>query len=301
MKLFSCPKPVIAAAMNQVSDVKLATAVSQAGAQPSMTVFNYQRQDLWTVDLERLCQDLERFRDQTNGSQLILSLGEMNLQDHGLLELIEHSKVSHIELIFQSNILNMSQVSPELDRLRQAGVEVLGKSLGFYQLKLLETRFPGCFSGWIVKNSQAAGRISYETRDFEKDLTKTLDRFPDLVISASGGVGTAEQVKHYLDLGCDSVCLGTVFAASQESCLSLEAKNSMIRANSQDLVKFTTSNQQALFFSKIVVDDYNHTDSLKKGITTGDQGHIFAGTAIDHVKQIRTVQEILDDLTRLIS
>ena len=69
----------------------------------------------------------------------------------------------------------------------------------------------------------------------------------------------------------------------------------MVDANSQSLTKLNTS-QRALVIGE-VSNDANHQQSLNAGIA-GQGGLVYAGSAIDHVTEIRTVKQVVDYLTQ---
>jgi NAD(P)H-dependent flavin oxidoreductase YrpB (nitropropane dioxygenase family) len=87
-------------------------------------------------------------------------------------------------------------------------------------------------------------------------------------------------------------------AASKESVLTPEVKNAMINATWNDIVTLDDRlKQNALVFSQVVSKDVNNTFSLTTGISSkADQGHIFAGAGIDHIKEIKPMKQIIEEL-----
>jgi len=150
----------------------------------------------------------------------------------------------------------------------------------------------------FLKGNDGAGRPGTEPTKVLFDRARVM--YPQHKFVPVGGIGTAEQVKYYVENGAVAVAVGTLLAASQESCLSLGTKQAMISATSKDLMHLDKNfMQKALPFKKYLEDDdINHSQSLKFGIATnGTTGHIFAGNGIDHIDEIKSVKEIVTNLS----
>ena len=97
-----------------------------------------------------------------------------------------------------------------------------------------------------------------------------------------------------MGMGCIGVAIGTLFAASEESCISKETKLKMIESSSNEIKRLDSGAQQnAIIFSRIEEDDFNNTNSLNMGMKDPTNGHIFAGKGIDHIKSILPVKDIV--------
>jgi NAD(P)H-dependent flavin oxidoreductase YrpB (nitropropane dioxygenase family) len=114
----------------------------------------------------------------------------------------------------------------------------------------------------------------------------------------SGGISRPRDVKKYLNMGCVAVAVGTLLAASEESCVSIETKKQMIQSTYENVVRLKNARQNALVFSETSTDDDNNTQSLIKGIASPNEGHIFAGKAINEITSIKPVKDIVEDLIR---
>ena len=90
--------PIVAMAMNRLSDVKLACAVEQAGAIPSLSVYNYYT-DPKTWDVAWLRRELETYMKITNGANIMLSVGIKELLDPNIQQVIKDYRIKLIELI----------------------------------------------------------------------------------------------------------------------------------------------------------------------------------------------------------
>lgn len=290
MKFLPSRWPIMCAVMNSVSDLALASAVSAAGAMPSLLI-KWQTHDV-------LHDQLKEFVRLNGHGNCVLQLGYKDLADDVVLSLVEQYKISHVELFGLLGVPNhkmqdefntvMSQpkYSNGYQRLKNNSriltrifTPSLGQGIDAYALKGAES---GGFSGAISV----------------KDLfLQQQQQTPDIPLIPYGGVGTPEHVAWYIKHGAAGVAVGTLFAAAQESCLSQETKLSMVNASSNDLQKFNTS-QRALVLGDVSGDRTpNRQASLDQGIA-GQGGLVYAGSAIDYVTEIKTVKQVVDYLTQ---
>lgn len=289
MKSINSKYPLLCTPMNQVSDINLAIAVSKAGAYPSLSIFNYEG-DNEKIDLVELRKDLERFQNETGSVELLISMGALNLINNvDLLNLLIEKNMLTIELLDDVN----DQTIPAIQGIRQ---DLKGQGFKLF-FKEIAPRMIMEVDGLILKGPDGAGRSLRGSESLESLFLKMKRAFPSTLIIPSGGIGTKEKIKWYLDHGAEAVGIGTLFAASEESCLSQETKLKMVSASSRDIKKFENINQNALIFDRISDDDLNNTKSLKLGIKNPDAGgHVFAGKSIDHIDSIRPVSEIIKSL-----
>lgn len=272
-EVFGTKYPIVAAAMNQVSDIKLSKAVRHSGGIPSLSIYNYKN------NFQGLLEDLKDYKKEFNDLKLFLSLGDAELKIPAVLDLVLKSKIEFIELI-----LDGADIHVELESVINNGTKVFVKCLS------LKGVIPG-ITGVIIKGDEGAGRGS---KDLNMLFQQIKTQYPDLEIIVSGGIGTYAQIKHYMDLGALAVSIGTLFAVAKESKISLETKLKMINATRTDIKQFETgARQNALIFSSIDGDDHNHTTGLHAGIHNPTAGHVFVGTAIDQITEIKPVAEII--------
>ena len=271
---------IIAMAMNQVSDIHLAIAVRQAGAIPSLSIFNYS-------SLEGLEDDLFKYQSEFGDSKILLSVGVRQIANNRVLDSIIANRLELVELIpADLNEAGADDVTVEtaLEVLKNNNIKVFEKCLG------ISPKYRNIF-GVILKGNEGAGRGK---ESLSKLFDVIVENYPVIV---SGGIGTAEHVKYYIDRGAWAVGIGTLFAASLESKVSDETKLKMIDAESVNIQNFKKgAKQNALIFKELDGDDYNHTLGISKGVQDPNQGHIFAGKSIDQVTSIRYVSEIIKEL-----
>lgn len=270
--------------MNQVSDPKLAIAVYKAGGLPSLSAFNYLIKDE-VFQFDKLEEAIVEFVRATNSSNFLLSLRSAHLSVIEIKQLVIKYKIPYLELV------EFEPIDVELAKFY--------KELGVLLLVKRRTVHLHCETdGIVLKGPDGAGRIPAS----HIPLTELLIRFkklhPNKIIIVSGGIGTSEQVKEYIELGADLVGVGTLFAVSTESSISTATKLKMVSSSSDNLQQFGKAHQQGLVFDMLPVDVLNKTKSLQAGIKSPDSGIIFAGKGLDNITKISTVTEIMQDLIK---
>tara|TARA_B110000503_G_C7166127_1_gene421962 strand:- start:3734 stop:4573 length:840 start_codon:yes stop_codon:yes gene_type:complete len=278
--------------MNQVSELSLALAVSRARGFPSISSYCY-KSDNELIDV------LNQFVSLSKSSNLILGIDEHLLLNNNVVTAIKDLKISHVLRYFNEN----PNTSVETKTQCRIITEHVLQTLPCQQIEMKQTfdKITDLTKIYFVKGSDAAGRTSAtptkELFDYHRKLT------PNAKLVPTGGIGTAEQVKYYINSGAVAVGLGTYFAASVESVLSMPVKAAMVAANNSNLSLLdTTLKQQGLIFKKFdEFDNANHTTSLKIGIkSNADAGHIFAGHGINFINTIDDVKSIILKLTNLL-
>lgn len=277
--------PLICAPMNRVSDLKLAVAVYNAGCYPSLVADNYS-------NLDELESDIQLFVDLAGSATLILALESAALmQSPRLVSIVLRYKLSHIEIFDKADPLNVAMMYL-FDKIRANGTKIIFKMLSVFELGTLATHIDGV----VIKTPDAAARVIHDKYNAVQRVEKLTSAYPHLRIVASGGISSRADIQKYLDAGATAVSVGTLFAVSVESSVSVETKQAMVRASYTDAVTVGIANQTALVFSSTVDADGNNTNGLELGVKAPATGLIFVGKAIDSVSEIKTVEQIVKDL-----
>ena len=309
-EFFGTKYPIMAAPMNQVSEVGLAIAVSKAGGIPSLTAFNY----FWSGSpgihpplLETLLADIISFREQTNNGCLLLSIGIGDLFNRETVDKILSTGLRHFEVV--SDFTTDTKESWEktfgvIDYLKSRDCRVLIKTSGtgiYYpgeDGKVNEVRDCGNADGFIIKGPAAAGRVSISNTSLTDNLRIIRSKHPGKLVVPAGGIGLSSHVKFFMKQGVLAVGIGTLFAASTESIVSEATKLKMVEASDTDIQRLKGSGQNGLIFTRYEQDDSNYTYSLKNGMKDPSSGHIFAGKSIVNITEIRSVHDIIQDLVK---
>lgn len=287
--------------MNKGSTVELAIAVHNAGGYPSLCSWTYNS----TID--RMKKDLDIFVESTGSNHIHLSFELHEYPSSVIQDLILSYKIPTVELIYgDKNILRPTKSDRDLtndvikllDPIKSAGTKVFKRIYDPVDPDLMTAHL---LDGFCIKGAESAGFTS-QTPVKELFLTQR-ELTPQALLIPYGGVGTAAQVKDYIDLGAEIVAVGTVLALSREGPLSDKTKQTVINKQSSDLVQFTHKldnierKQNVLQFEEYQgPDDDNRTIGLVRGIHGKQTGHVYLGHGIDHVHDIKSCQQIIKEL-----
>ena len=288
-EFFNCKYPIIAATMNQVSDLKLAVACYNAGVLPSLSVYNYSLSNA-DINLTALENDIKQFQDITGTSDVLISIARGHFLTPSFIELALKLNIKFIEALLDD--------PPYIDvdinlfwEYKRNNIKIIPKVFGSVAVNKN-------VDAVILKGSNGAGR-ALTFADPDEQLDNIIQLYPSMPIIMSGGIGTSQDISKYLSKGCIAVAIGTLFAASEESSISTETKLKMVEASSKNITQLSKGAQQnALIFKEDhnEHDDYNNTLSLVKGIKNPTAGHIFAGTSVDNITAIRPIKDIVQEL-----
>lgn len=295
--IFNCKYPIVVMAMNRVSDVKLAVACATAGILPSLSIFNYYTGP-GQLGIEKFRLAVEEYNTLTSSAPLLVSVAVDTIIDDDSFKLLVDCQIKVLEIVFDApgeieiTDARNAKRNSRIAKLRANGVLVLSKALDVNDVE--ETLVDGV----ILKGPDAAGRVVANGTSLIDRIKKCKQLYPNLHIIASGGVGTSKQIQECIDAGAIGVGLGTIFAASVESSISLETKLKMVDANENDIKKLKNgAKQHALVFKELHKDVNNNTHGLAAGIKSPDSGHVFAGKGITQITAVKPVKDIVDDLT----
>lgn len=290
---FNSKYPIIAAAMNQVSDLNLAIACYKEGIVASISAFNYIGAQ---IDVENMSKDLESFVNLTNSKNLIFSISTSLLKIPKIVEIINENNFGAIELAVWNPL--------EFHLLKNIKSPIILKTTcSDYYEKMKFSFLEDYVDAIIIKGKDGAGTVNLNNNLSLKELFLTLkDNHPKLSIIPSGGISTSKQIKEFLDLGAEYVSIGSLFAFSSESKISKETKEKIVNSSFEDVVVFENSSQHAIKFGNISeTDNFNNTKSLIKGMQNPSEGHVFIGKGVDNINKIQTVNEIVNDLIKDLS
>lgn len=301
--LFNSKYPIVAMAMNRVSNLQLAIATSKAGAVPSISAFNYYTGP-GKLNYDWLRKNIQEFYKTCPGEDLIISIDTQFMTDKEspMCDMLIEEKVSHVELIQIDSLYrsNEDTVTSHQNRMQDAGIKLILKVVTVPSDISRYARWSGNrqVDALGIKSPDGAGRQG-DIKGIEFCINYAKEYYGSIDIIAVGGIGTKEDIERMKSLGAKYVGIGTLFAATEESPLSTEAKNQLVNKNAEALGKLKTDSvdQNALVFSEYEgKDNSNNTFSLHAGITTGTKGHVFAGKGINNITSIVSVNTLVQSL-----
>jgi hypothetical protein len=261
--------------MNFVSDARLAIACNRAGIVPSL------------VGNDKITEQLKEFRDSCPSGNLILAIEPHRILMHSIT-LFKKYGVSHIQLLDHPNLNTLKSLK------RVTNIKIIHKSLSSMDLSEIEPFLDAV----DLKSPDAASRVVTTGQTTMERFLEQKATNPNLPIIVTGGISTSEQIKMYLEAGAEAVGLGTIFALSEESRIHPDKKLEMIKKSFSDVMSIGKNRMNGIVFSETPDTDNNHSDGLRLGRDTKDQGVIWAGKALNNITAIESVQTIVDRLIK---
>lgn len=199
---------------------------------------------------------------------------------------------------------------------KQAGIPVIS-IVSSAKLAKISERLGA--SAIVVEGFEAGGHLGTDRYTF--NILPEIVEAVSIPVIAAGGIMTGEDIKTALSLGASGVQMGTRFVASDECDASLAFKQKYVEAREEDtiLVKTTVGMQGRVIanrFSDLISGNnkvkiekchdclkncsyrFCTLDSMFKAASGDlDRALIFAGAKVDQIKEILSVQNIIDNLT----
>ena len=285
---FNSKYPIVAMPMNGVSDVDLAIVVSRAGAVPSLSIFNYYTNG--QLNFPWFEKEIKRFIDATSSTEIVLSMHWEHFMAEPIINFLLRNKLRLIELFVRPLDHNSwPALTTHIENMSVNNICVMFKTTMSIPFSM--------FDAIVLKGPLSAGRSFGGTGSLEERYDIVKEKIGTKIIP-NGGIGTPEQVKYFIDRAALAVGIGTVLAASEESCVSKETKQRILDSTSADIQLIGPLNCRGLLFSRLDGDDDNNSKSLHAGINGTNSGCIYVGNGIDHIKQIMPVKDIIEWLVK---
>lgn len=138
-------------------------------------------------------------------------------------------------------------------------------------------------------------------------------------VMAAGGIADSRAFNVAFALGAEGVYCGTAFLMSKESRMAKNVKNAILKADAQDLLLFRTipayyrSLPGTLANELVAMDKAGASNeelgkkmggfaNLRIGMLEGDMnnGYVSVGHGISHIHEIKSVKEIIREMTKAI-
>jgi NAD(P)H-dependent flavin oxidoreductase YrpB (nitropropane dioxygenase family) len=299
--IFQSTYPILEACMNKGSTLELALAVHAAGGYPSLCSWTYNGKP------ELLQRDLDRFVSATGSNRIHISFELDEYESDTVYQIVRSHGIPTVEIIYgDKNTFRPTRTEAELTEdviklltpIKALGTRVFKRIYDPVDQATMDLHL---LDGFCIKGAESAGFTSYTP--IREVFLRQRYLTPGAMLIPYGGVGTAEQVREYIDMGAEMVAVGTVLALSTESSMSTETKLAALQSQSTDLTQFTHTvgnverKQNTLQFEPYTgPDDANGTMGLLRGLRGRETGHVYFGHGIDHVTELRGCKEIIQDL-----
>jgi nitronate monooxygenase len=299
--------PVIVAPMFLISNTKMVIGALQSGVTAAFPALNY-RTD---AELRAAIQAIKEASSKPFGVNLIVN--KSNPKYKGQLDTLLEMKVDYI-------ITSLGNPKEVIDRCKPLGIKVFCDVVDLMYAKKVEELGADAV---IAVNNRAGGHAGNLS---PQDLIKLLRDNCDIPVISAGGIATGTDLKQVMDWGAAGASIGTIFIACDEADISQEYKQAMVDYGEKDIVLTTKLSGSAL---TVINTPYvqqlgtkanwlewilNHNKTLKKyakmllafkGMKAVEKAAFSAtyktvwcaGPAIEHVKSVRPIREIISTLT----
>ncbi|NBR13135.1 MAG: nitronate monooxygenase [Flavobacteriales bacterium] len=300
--------PVIMAPMFLVSNEKMIIEGINAGITGAIPALNYRT-------IEELRKAIRSIKTQTSGPFGInLIVNQSNFLYKEQLQVCCEEKVDFF-------ITSLGSPEETIKKAHKHGIKVFCDVTDAKFAKKVEGLGADAVIAVCKEAGGHAGNISF------KELIPELKKVCTIPVLSAGGIGTGKGIKQMLDLGADGVSMGSIFIATNEAPVSQEYKDACVQYTAKDIVMTTklsgtpctvintpyvqkTGTQQN-WLERIL----NKNKKLKKWMKAltfmkgmkSLQNAAFsstyktvwcAGPSIEHVTEIRSVKEVVEELRR---
>lgn len=306
-KLLNIKYPVIVAPMFLISNAKMIKAALASGVTAAFPALNY-RTD---AELRAAIAEIRAATDKPFGVNLIVN--KSNPKYKPQLKTLLELKVSYI-------ITSLGSPREVIDACKPLGIKVFCDVVDLAYAKKVESLGADAV---IAVNNRAGGHAGNIA---PKDLVGSLKENLSIPIISAGGIGTGSQLREVLDWGAAGASIGTIFIACEEADISPEYKQAMVDYGEKDIVRTTKLSGSALtvintpYVQKLGTKAnflewiLNNNKTLKKyakmllalqgmkAVERAAMGATYktvwcAGPAIEYVKKVRPIREIVQQLT----
>lgn len=300
--------PVIVAPMFLISNVKMVVAALQNGVTAAFPALNY-RSD---AEFRTAFDQIRAVTDKPFGVNLIVN--KSNPKYKGQLATLLQLKPAFI-------ITSLGNPKEVIESCKPLGIKVFCDVVDLTFAKKVEALGADAL---IAVNSRAGGHAGNIP---PQELITLLKENCSLPIISAGGIGNGNDLKQVMAWGAAGASVGTIFIACDEAPISKEYKQAMVDYGEKDIVRTTKLSGSAL---TVINTPYvqqlgtkanflewilHHNKTLKKwakmiiafrgmkAVEKAAFGATYktvwcAGPAIEQVKSIRPMAEIVQTLTK---
>ncbi len=301
---------IICGAMSWVSEHNLVSTVSNAGALGVLACA--------AMGVKEFREEIRKTREKTKnnfGVNIIL----MHPEFDKMIDMCIEEKVSHI--FFAAGIPS----SAVIEKVKASGI----KTIAFAPLLTFAKRLiKNGIDALVLEGNEAGGHVGpVSTITLVQEVLLNVDEVP---IFVAGGIASGSLIVSLLQMGAAGVQIGTLFAATKESIAHQNFKDIFVKSSLRDTVQ--TSSLYSAFnvipvrvIKNKAVDEFYElqhrlfkdykdgkmtleqaqleiehfwSGTLRRAVIDGDieNGSLMAGQSVGFVKEILTVQEVIDKI-----
>lgn len=216
-KLLGIKYPVIMAPMFLVTNVDMMTEALNSGIAAAIPALNFRSDE----DFRDAITTIRTRTEGPIGVNLIVNKSNVKLKKQ--LETCTELKVDFI-------ITSLGSPKEVIQKCKPLGIKVFCDVIDLkYALKVQDLGADAV----IAVNSMAGGHAGKIAPD---PIIKELVAKLDIPVISAGGISTRDDVDHIIELGAAGVSVGTIFIASEESDVSDDYKNALVKYSAKDVI-----------------------------------------------------------------
>ena len=313
-EILGIEKPVIQGPMVWLTDAKLVAAVSEAGGMGSLGPNAGQTVVTRDPDetAERMRAEIRKVRKLTGKPFSVNVLPSDNPENDiytpPMMKVIYEEKVPVVTYV--------GIIRPQLFKeIKAHGIKLIFGSLNPNPEEAKEAEKLG--ADIIVATGFDEGGTLPEQVLGTFSIVPMIADAVKVPVMAAGGIADHRAFNAALALGAEGVYCGTAFLMSKESRMAANVKETVLKADAQDLLLFRTipayyrSLPGKLANELVAMDKAGATNeelgkkmggfaNLRIGMLEGDMenGYVSVGHGITHIHEIKSAKEIVEELTR---
>jgi nitronate monooxygenase len=307
-KMLGIDYPILVAPMFLISNTKMVKAALAHGVTAAFPAMNY-RTD---VELRAAIADIKATTNKPFGVNLIVN--KSNPRYKPQLKILADVGVGYI-------ITSLGSPRETIERCKPLGIKVFCDVVDLKYARIVEGLGADAV---IAVNNRAGGHAGNIS---PQQLIEELRANCSLPVISAGGVAHGSDIRQAMKWGAAGVSVGTIFIACHEADISPEYKQAMVDYGERDIVRSTKLSGSALtvintpYVQKLGTKAnllewiLNHNKTLKKyvkmiiawrgmkAVEKAAFGATYktvwcAGPAIEHVRSIRPMSDIVNGLTK---
>ncbi len=291
-----------------ISNTKMVIAALEAGVTAAFPALNYRTDE----ELRAAVNEIKSKSTKAFGVNLIVN--KSNPKYKSQLKLLTELKVDYI-------ITSLGNPNEVIDLCKPLGIKVFCDVVDLNYAKKVESLGADAV---IAVNNRAGGHAGNLA---PKELITLLKENISIPVITAGGIAKGEDLKQAMDWGACGASVGTIFIACEEADITQEYKQAMVDYGEKDIVMSTKLSGSALTvintpyvqqlgtkanwlerllnknkrlkkYVKMLIA-YRGMKAVEKAAFGATYKTVWcAGPAIEHVKSIRPIKAIINDLVR---
>jgi nitronate monooxygenase len=295
--------PIIVAPMFLVSNEKMVIAACEAGATAAIPALNYRS----TAELREGIRRIKAATSKPFGINLIVNKSNILYKDQ--LTICCEEGIGYF-------ITSLGSPRETIEKAHAAGIKVFCDVTDVHYAKKVEAMGADAL---IAVNNRAGGHAGNIAPE---NLIPELLQACSLPVISAGGVGNAEGVRQIMELGAAGLSMGSIFIATHEAGVSDEYKQAIVEYGANDIVMTTklsgtpctvintpyvqktgtrqnwlerilNKNKRLKKWIKALTFMKGMKQLRKAAFSATYQTVWCAGPSIEHVSEIRSIDEIL--------